>query len=211
MKSSLLKLTLACVAALGVASSASAATIDFESTPTGTYSSLVFGPVTITFLAGSGLFEVQNQTPGPPISGHTLISFFTNAGTGAFQATFAGGVNAVSIGMGDFNADEDEGHLRAYDAANNLLDTDSIFVAGPVLGGGTMSVSSATPIARVEWNETGSFAGAVYWDNLTYVSRVVPEPATSALMGLGLGMLALARRSRRGRSELPDSHASSMS
>lgn len=193
MRLSASKLALALVTALGTAGSAMAVTIDFESTPTGTYSVLNYGPVAITFLAGSGSFNVDNQTPGPPISKHNLISYFTNPGTGSFQATFAGGASSVSIGMGDFNADDDEGHLRAYDAANNLLASDYLFVPSNVYGGGTLTVSSSTSIARVEWNETGSFPGAVYWDNLAYTAAV-PEPETYALMGLGLGLVALARR-----------------
>jgi PEP-CTERM motif-containing protein len=197
-KLSLGKLALVLCVALGSAGSAMAATtIDFEATPTGTYSSLTYGAVTISFLDGSGTFDVANTTPGPPISGHNLLSYFTNPGAGSFQATFAGGASSVSIGMGDFNADDDEGHLRAYDAANNLLDIDSIFVAAPTFGGGTMTVSSSTAIARVEWNETGSIAGAVYWDNLTYEVAAVPEPATYALMALGLAFTGFVARRRR--------------
>lgn len=200
MKHSLSKLALALVASLGMAGSAIAApvVIDFDSTATGTYSSLTFGAVTITFLDGTGMFDVASATPGPPISGGTLISWFTNPGTGAFQATFAGGASSVSIGMGDFNADEDEGNMRAYDAANNLLDTDYLFVAAPVYGGGTMTVTSSTAIARVEWNETGTYAGAVYWDNLSYEASgpTVPEPASLALVLAALGGAGFASRKR---------------
>jgi hypothetical protein len=199
IKHSLTKLALALGVALGTAGSALAATvIDFESTPTGTYSSLVYGPVTISFLAGSGTFNVDNQTPGPPISQHNLISFFTNPGSGSFQATFTGGASSVSIGMGDYNADDDEGHLRAYDAANNLLASDIILVPASVNGGATLTVSSSTSIDRVEWNETGSFAGAVYWDNLTYVAAApIPEPETYAMLALGLGFTGFVARRRR--------------
>jgi hypothetical protein len=194
---SLAKLMLALGLAAGAAGSAMATTIDFESTALGTYSSLAYGPVTISFLAGSGTFEVQHQTPDPPNSGNMLISFFTNPGEGSFQATFAGGVNSVSIDMSDYSpSDDDEGHLRAYDAANNLLTSDYLHIpeTGP---GGTLTVSSATAIARVEWNETGSYAGAVYWDNLTYGVAAVPEPDTYALMGLGLAFTGFVARRRR--------------
>ena len=193
-----LVLPLALAAALGTAGSAMAATtIDFESTAVGTYSGLTFGDVSISFLAGTGTFEVQNQNPGPPVSGHVLISYFTNAGTGSFQATFTGDVNEVSIGVADYSpSDDDEVHLRAYDAFDNLLD--SAFFLIPAAGPGTtLTVSSSTPISRVEWNETGSFAGAVYWDNLTYSSAAIPEPSTWAMMLLGFGALGSALRSRR--------------
>jgi hypothetical protein len=198
IKQTVSKLALALVAALGTAGSAMAVTIDFESTPTGTYSALNYGPVAISFLAGSGSFEVQNQFPSPPNSGHMLISFFTNPGAGSFQATFAGGASSVSIDMSDFSpSDDDEGHLRAYDAANNLLDTDFQLMA-PSGPGVTLSVSSSTAIARVEWNETGSFAGAVYWDNLTYEpAQAIPEPETYALMAMGLALTGFVARRRR--------------
>lgn len=175
-----------------------AATIDFESTALGNYSSLTFGTVTIEFLAGTGTFDVQNQNPGGPLGGHVLMSYFTNAGEGSFEATFGGtGVSSVSISVGDYApSDVDETHLRAYDQFNNLLDTDFYLIpaSGP---NGTLTVSSLTPIARVEWNETGDFAGAVYWDNLTYTDAVAaPEPASLSLMLLGTAGY-LARRRRR--------------
>ena len=194
------KTLIALAAALGLAGSATATTIDFEGTATGTYTSLNYGPVTISFLDGSGVFNVDDATPGPPISGHSLINWWANPGTGSFQAVFAGGAGSVSIGMGDFAGDDDEGHLRAYDAFNNLLDSDYLFVPSSVYGGGTLTVTSATPIARVEWNETGSYAGAVYWDNLTYSPArqgAVPEPATWAFMLIGLGGTGAILRRRR--------------
>ena len=194
------QLAIALAIALGTGGSAMASTtIDFESTATGTYTSLVYGAVTISFLDGNHSFDVDNQTPGPPISQHNLISYFQNPGAGSFQAIFAGGASSVSIGMGDFNQDDDEGNLRAYDTANNLLDTAFILVPASVFGGATMTVSSNTSISRVEWNETGSFAGAVYWDNLTYsaANGGVPEPATWGLMLMGFGGLGAMLRRRR--------------
>ena len=134
---------------------AGATTIDFESVSVGTYSSLTFGAVTVGFVDGNGNFEVQDQSPGAPLSGHMLISYFQNPGSGSFEATFAGGASSVSINFGDYSpSDDDEGHLRAYDALNNLLASDFFLVptSGP---GGTLTVSNITPIARVEWNETG--------------------------------------------------------
>lgn len=196
-KKTISKLALALLTMLGAAESAMATVVNFDSTAAGTYSALGYGPVAISFLAGSGNFEVQTQAPGSPLSGRMLISYFTNPGTGSFQATFAGGASSVSIDFGDYSpSDEDEGHLRAYDAANNLLDSD--FVVVPASGpGATLSVSSGTAIARVEWNETGDFAGAVYWDNLTYEAAQIPEPASLVLVALGLGMAGAVTRRRK--------------
>ena len=190
------KLSLVAIASMALLAggAATAGTSTFEDVATGVYSSVVSGGVTYTFTAGTGMFNVDSQSPGAPISAHNLISFFQNAGSGAFKATMAGGFSSFSIGMGDFNADDDIGHLEAYDASNNLLASDMIVVAPSVFGGGTMTVSSATPIAYVLFYETGSFAGAVYWDNAEF-KPAVPEPQTYALMALGLaGLAAVARR-----------------
>lgn len=191
-----LKLSLAALAACGIAGSASAAvTIDFDSTPTGTYSVLTYGSVNITFLDGDGTFRVSNDTPDLPVSGHSLISYFTNPGSGSFQATFAGGASSVSIDVSDYSpSDDDEPSLYAYDSVGTLLDSDSILIPGGGPGG-TLLVSSLTPIAYVQWNEVGSFAGAVYWDNLVYAP--VPEPETYAMLLAGLGLLGFMARRRK--------------
>ena len=183
--------------ALAAAGSANAALIDFESTPSGTYSGLTFGDVTVSFLAGSGAFEVQTQFPDLPVSGQVLISYFTNPGPGSFQAVFGSGANTVSIDVSDYSpSDTDDVHLVAFDSANNVLDTANFTIPGSGPGT-TLTVSSATSIARVEWNETGDFEGAVYWDNLNFAVTAVPEPETYALMALGLAVTGFAARRRR--------------
>lgn len=192
------KLSILAVAAAAAmtAGTASAGFIDFESVPTGTYSSVTDSGVTFTFTAGSGLFDVVSASPGAPISGQALISYFQNPGPGEFKATMAGGFASFSIGCGDYApSDDDDCHLNAYDSAGGLLDSATFFQpSGHPGGGGTMTVSSSTPIAYVTFNETGSFAGAVYWDNVEFTAAI-PEPQTYALMGMGLlGLAAYARR-----------------
>ena len=182
---------------LGATGSSLAAAIDFESTPTGVYSSLTYGAATITFTAGTGQFNVDDQTPGPPISGHNIISFFQNPGAGHFKTTIAGGANSFKIGVGDFDADEDHAHLRAFDSSGNLLDSADYINPAATFGGDYLSVASATPIAYVEFWEDGAFAGAVYWDNISYEVSAVPEPETYALMALGLAATGFAARRRR--------------
>lgn len=170
-------------------------TIDFESTPTGIYSNLVIGDATITFTGGNGNFNVDNQTPGSPISGHNLISYFQNAGPGAFVVSFGTVISTFTIGSGDFNSDQDSVHLSAYDAFDNLIDTDAYLNPASQYGGSNMTVSGAN-IKYVKFWEDGPFPGAIYWDNISYESRgaAVPEPASLALFGLAFAGLAAARR-----------------
>ncbi len=174
---------------------ASAAPIDFESVATGTYNSLTTEGVTFTFTAGNGNFRVETASPGAPIAGKSLISYRDNEGEGNFRASTAGGFSSFSIGCGDFGADDDVCILEAFDSLNNLLDSDSYTIPAGSSTGGTLSVSSSTSIAYVLFRETGSFAGAIYWDNASFEqANAVPEPAGLALALAALGGFVAARR-----------------
>lgn len=178
--------------------SASAATIDFNAVPLGTVSSVVTNGVTFTYLGGDGLFDVESASPGGPISGRALISFRRNPGADNFRASTASGFSSFSIGCGDFGGDDDNCILEAYDAFDNLLDSDAFAIPANSSIGGTLSVSSSTPIAYVLFREVGTFAGAIYWDNVTFerAGNAVPEPAALGLALLALGGAAAARRRR---------------
>lgn len=184
-------------AAVLVLGAATAGVIDFESVPVGTYSSVTDQGVTFTFSGGTGTFDVTpSGSPGWPISGNALISYFQNPDSSSpFKATMAGGFSSFAIGCGDYNQDDDECHLEAYDALGNLLDTDYLYVDPSTYGGGMLSVASASVIDHVLFYETGSYAGAVYWDNAEFTAAAVPEPQTWAFMVLGLaGIAGVARR-----------------
>ncbi|MCB2022945.1 MAG: PEP-CTERM sorting domain-containing protein [Burkholderiaceae bacterium] len=100
------------------------------------------------------------------------------------------------IGVGDYNADEDHTHLRAWSASDVLLASADYDNPASTYGGDYMMVSSATSIAYVTFWDGEPYPGAVYWDNMSY-TPVVPEPETYALMGLGLAALGLVARRRR--------------
>ena len=131
--------------ALAAGGSVNAATIDFEATPVGIYSSLTFGALTFTYTGGNLKFDVSDASPGAPIDKHNLISFFQNPGAAPFRATFAGGASSFKIGVGDFDADEDHAHLRAFSAANVLLASADYINPAAKNGGDFMTVTSATP------------------------------------------------------------------
>jgi hypothetical protein len=174
---------------------ANAGTIDFESTALGTYTSLTFnGDATLTFTGGNGKFEIQSQSPGAPIFGHTAISYFTNPGSSPFRLTFVGAVSNVKVGVGDYNADVDNTYMRAYDAANVLIGSDYYQNPASKYGGDFLEISAAN-IKYVEFWDAEPFAGAVYWDSISYTTAQVPEPETLALFGLGLlGLVGMRRR-----------------
>jgi hypothetical protein len=176
---------------------AGATTIDFESNPVGTYTSLVFPEVVITYTGGTGEFQVYGSSPGPPLAGHNIISSYNNPGPAPFRADFlVGGITHVMIAVGDYNADVDNSYLAVYDAADNLLATDYYMNPAPTYGGGFLEVFTATPIAYALFWDEEPFPGAVYWDNLTFEGGVIPEPGTFVLAGGALVALALLRLRR---------------
>ena len=184
---------------LTIAVSASAATVDFESTTSGVYTELAFADFTITAQGGKA-FDVVPASPGFPIVGQALITFFSSPGITPLTATFSlAGVTSFSIGVGDFNQDIDNTYLKVYDASWNLLASDYYQNPAIVEGGDYLSVTTTESIKYAVFHDEEPFAGAVYWDNITYSTntRSVPENASSMLLvAMGLGMMAVIKRKR---------------
>ncbi|HRJ27653.1 MAG TPA: PEP-CTERM sorting domain-containing protein [Fimbriimonadaceae bacterium] len=152
------------------------------------------GPAVHTFftddlsgLGGPATWGTQTLLPGTTTSD-------------AMRLTFDLPLSFVSIEASDFGADDDVLSLWAYDgpegtgnlvgshvlsrsSSMQILDVQTLFVA-----------SSSYNIRSIRFSGVGiNNVNNVYFDNLSM--RAVPEPATSA--ALGLGVAALLRRRRK--------------
>ena len=128
------------------------------------------------------------------VSGNVLRSFpgwINENGDPSFRVSFAGAIDSFSA---DFAGVETPADVRlfAYDGSN-LLGT----VAGSTAGQFTLSF--AAPRITSVVLTPGDFLDYVAVDNIRYQAAVsaVPEPGTWALIGLGILVVARARRSAK--------------
>lgn len=106
--------------------------------------------------------------------------------SGWFVGPYAGGVNLISVFAGDDGGDIDSVILRGFNAANELVAMASF--AGEAAQWLTITGSGIVSF-EIE------AIGLVAFDDFTFGSAQVPEPAAVGLLGLGLvGIGALRRR-----------------
>jgi hypothetical protein len=157
---------LASIAAVSLATPASAVFIDFETNDTG-------GATTI----GSAIAAADYDAFGATFSG----AFFRQCGGGCptpANGTFVSSSNFV----GPFSG----GLAEAFDASNTLL-TSTSFSNFPGL-----FTLSASGIKSVRFSTTFQYGV----DNFSYTLNGVPEPASWALMIFGFGAVGAAARRR---------------
>lgn len=197
-------ITLFSIVAATLAMPAFGVLIDFESqqgfydasTPSSEFSGLVFDR-DIQVLPG---FRVA---AGPGQSGQVA-----RAATPPFGAVPRGGdiggafdgftVSSLSVVVGDSGNDLDIFRLLGFDKLDNLV-ADS----GQVSSRSAITVAIAgSGIARflLEIGDLPDNDGSSSIDNLSFDIEpvAIPEPATGALVGAGLGLMLLARRRKRG-------------
>lgn len=183
-----------------ITASAALINVDPDAFASGTDISNAFAGVTLSgpgqansavFSLASGLASTGSNIFGSGDDGNEWGNGF-NAG---MRVDFAALTDFVSIDIIG-NDSSDDGRLLAYDAMNTLLAT---YTTG-ALGTGQVetalisrgSADIAYVIATGDANESDSIS----LDNLNYNSGVIPEPASIALLGLGIAGIGYQRRKR---------------
>ncbi len=169
-------------------------TVSFDDLAVGQHGSISGGGVTIT--SGGGRLYVSDDYAG---AYNTFGQSLTNNGymIGDFTFDFATPVNGFGF---FFGASDDPWTLRAYDAANNLLDT---LIISPVNGSNAGDFFGILANGVTRATLTGPGSDHIFLDNFTTGGAgpisAVPEPATWAMMIAGFGLAGAAIRGNRRR------------
>ncbi len=191
------------MAALLVAASSAAQAVpivfDFESTPTGSSTSLVLNnsglTLTIARIGGAAV-EVATRTSYPASWGDRALSPFLNVGGGAFLLTFSQAISSLSVDVGDFAPSDSDSFTVT--AGGQTASASQLATTGfPTFT--TLSLAGLNTTAAFFSGGSAAFPQSVFWDNIrvNLVPTRIPEPATLLLLGIGLLSLGLSRRRQR--------------
>jgi len=167
--------------------------------------------LTMTLTRSTGIgFDVINTVPFKgtglqfPLQwrNRSLNPFANSAANDWFVADFSSPITAFEFEFGDFGQDADQATLEVWSGANATGTLITTVTGDPY----TLSLPSYDALG---WNNAGnsavvaksfrfragtsSFPNSVYYDN--FAAEAVPEPATLAILGLGLAAFARRRKS----------------
>lgn len=189
------------ITGLGAPSSNAALTggtvIDFEAATAGDYSALTIGNVTFkgvddSFRITSDYVGSYNNTGRLDLDNGPYDSTMTYS----FRFDFASTVNAFAFNWG---AADNVWLLSAYDSSNNLLDSLALTATHGSNAGDYFGLTAANIAYATLINQSGDAGDWVMIDNFTHSAAAqVPEPASLALLGLGLAGLAASRKRKAG-------------
>ena len=179
------------LASLGLAQTANAAPVDFESIALGSYSSFSSGGITFSLSAGD--LTVSDDGNGVYVLAAPGTHFLDNRyGGSSFRFDLAATSSYFGLQIGATN---DAQTLSAYDSSNVLLGSLAIPDQVDTMGfphSGFYSLSYTGISSVVLSADNGDW---IVVDNVALAP--VPEPEPCAMMMAGLGLLALATRRRK--------------
>lgn len=180
-----------------VAGSAQAEMYDFNAIAPGNYDAVTFSNLFqgISFNSTVGNnFQVQPVSLGPDFSGKAVINLteLSSPPSNSTVATFDVLSTFFSVTMGDYNYDIDELFLYAYDAGNNVVDSDFHYNPASSYAGHTLSV--AGNIAWVKYGVEGDY-NTFYWDNVAFTPIPIPAAVLLGMLGLGVAGMKLRKSS----------------
>lgn len=192
-----------------VAAHAAPIVIDPDAFAAGTVLNNAFAGVTLTAIGDAGVLANANVLSATDALAPTGTRVFADTsgspnywGDGSFsflRADFAGGATFVSLDFAANDGSDANPFLRAFDAADNLIDSST---AGAVTFGVpiTLSVSGAS-IAYItaSWDDTERSNNGIL-DNLQFEPAQAPEPGTLLMLGVGLASVSVRRWRSRSRS-----------
>ena len=121
--------------------------------------------------SGGGEFDVQDCTLLPDFTcGNALLNIpYANIGNKVVATFDEPSTCEVSVSLGDYNADEDDLYLIAYDEDDQVLDSDMFNNPSSSFAGTTLSVEDpGCRISYVEFYGVGGNQNSVYWDNFCF-------------------------------------------